>query len=54
VNRLLDRLEQVFVAEVKARPGRGPAAARQVVALTFLLSPAGSAADEPGGGKEHP
>lgn len=41
VNRLLDELERVFVAEVRARTGRARADGDDpVIALTFLLSSA--------------
>lgn len=52
VNRLLDRLETVFVAEVKARTRRpAPDEDTQIVALTFILSSSTRSAGA--GGKEH-
>jgi DNA-binding transcriptional ArsR family regulator len=56
VNRLVDRLEQIFVAAVKSRARRGAVDAdRQIVALTLLLSPAAHPAADPAGEtrKEH-
>jgi DNA-binding transcriptional ArsR family regulator len=56
VNRLIDRLEQIFVAEVKSRTRGGAADGdRQIVALTLLLSPAAHPAAAAAGGarKEH-
>jgi DNA-binding transcriptional ArsR family regulator len=48
VNRLLDRLERIFVADVKSRIRRGSADPdRQIVALTLLLSPAARPATTP-------